>query len=113
MLDGATTNFTVRPVTVIGKFTIKEVVDAEGKQLAIYRLDAREVEVTTGAAHSPRAFRVALSSARPLGSLYGRPRLRLCGELPVRLEQIFRQSRICVKTTRCNSLRATFSSRPI
>jgi len=44
MLDDATTNFTVRPVTVIGKFTIKEVVDAEGKQLAIYRLDARETK---------------------------------------------------------------------
>ncbi len=44
MLGEATTNFTVRPVTVIGKFTIKEVVDAEGKQLAIYRLDARETK---------------------------------------------------------------------
>jgi hypothetical protein len=44
MLDDATTTFTVRPVTVIGKFTIKEVVDAEGKQLAIYRLDARETK---------------------------------------------------------------------
>ena len=44
MLDDATTNFTVRPVTVVGKFTIKEVVDADGKQLAIYRLDARETK---------------------------------------------------------------------
>jgi hypothetical protein len=44
MLDDATTNFTVRPVTVIGKFTVKEVVDADGKQLAIYRLDARETK---------------------------------------------------------------------
>ncbi|HEX4146033.1 MAG TPA: hypothetical protein VHY91_21205 [Pirellulales bacterium] len=44
LLDDATTNFTVRPVTVIGKFSIKEVVDAEGKQLAIYRLDAREAK---------------------------------------------------------------------
>ncbi|HEY1783905.1 MAG TPA: DUF3299 domain-containing protein [Pirellulales bacterium] len=44
MLDDATTNYTVYPVTVIGKFAIKEVADAEGKQLAIYRLDARETK---------------------------------------------------------------------
>ena len=44
MLDDATANFTVRPVTVIGKFTIKEVVDADGKHLAIYRLDARDAK---------------------------------------------------------------------
>ncbi|HTU25140.1 MAG TPA: hypothetical protein VMF30_07070 [Pirellulales bacterium] len=44
MLDDATTNFTVRPVTVIGKFSVKEVVDADGKQLAIYRLEAREAK---------------------------------------------------------------------
>ena len=44
MLDDARANFTVRPVTVIGKFTIKELADAEGRTLAIYHLDGREVK---------------------------------------------------------------------
>ena len=44
MLDDATATFTVRPVTVVGKFAVKEVVNGEGKTLAIYHLDAREAK---------------------------------------------------------------------
>jgi hypothetical protein len=44
MTGGATTDFTVRPVTVEGKFSIKQLADPEGKTLAIYRLDGKSVK---------------------------------------------------------------------
>ena len=44
MLDDGSTSYTVRPVTVVGKFAIKELVDADGKYLAIYHLDGRDVK---------------------------------------------------------------------
>jgi hypothetical protein len=45
MLGDATATFTVRPVSVEGKFSVKEVVDPDqGKTLAIYHLDGKSVK---------------------------------------------------------------------
>ena len=44
MTDDGTTDYTVRPVTVEGKFSIKEVLGPDEKHLAIYRLDAKSVK---------------------------------------------------------------------
>jgi len=44
MASGATTTFTVRPVSVEGTFSIREVKGPDGKHLAIYRLDGKEVK---------------------------------------------------------------------
>ena len=44
MEKGATTDFTVRPVTVEGKFSIKQLDGPDGKTLAIYRLDGKSVK---------------------------------------------------------------------
>lgn len=44
MVSGATTTFTVRPVSVEGTFSIREVKGPDGKHLAIYRLDGKEVK---------------------------------------------------------------------
>jgi len=38
MVKGKSTSFTVRPVSVTGKFTVSEFKDPDGKHLAIYRL---------------------------------------------------------------------------
>ena len=43
MLPGETTNFSVRPVAVKGKFSIKELV-LGGRHLAIYHLDGEKVD---------------------------------------------------------------------
>lgn len=42
-MDGRGVDFTVRPVTVEGKFTIKEYKDGDGKHLAIYHLQGTGV----------------------------------------------------------------------
>jgi hypothetical protein len=44
MSGGATTDYTVRPVTVEGKFSVKQLTDPDGKTLAIYRLDGKSVK---------------------------------------------------------------------
>ena len=44
MVGGASTDYTVRPVTVEGKFSIKQLDDPDGKTLAIYRLDGKSVK---------------------------------------------------------------------
>jgi hypothetical protein len=44
MLGDATTEFTVVPVSVEGKFTVNEVLGPDGKHLAIYHLDAKAVK---------------------------------------------------------------------
>lgn len=44
MIAGKSTSFTVRPVSVTGKFTVSEFKDPDGKHLAIYRLDGDEVK---------------------------------------------------------------------
>ncbi len=44
MVGDATTNFTVTPVSVEGKFTVSEVLGPDGKHLAIYHLDAKAVK---------------------------------------------------------------------
>lgn len=44
MVSGATTTFTVRPVSVEGTFSIREVKGPDGKHLAIYHLDGKEVK---------------------------------------------------------------------
>jgi hypothetical protein len=44
MAAGATATFTVRPVSVEGTFSIREVKGPDGKHLAIYRLDGKEVK---------------------------------------------------------------------
>jgi len=44
MASGATTDYTVRPVTVEGKFSVKQLTDPDGKTLAIYRLDGKSVK---------------------------------------------------------------------
>jgi hypothetical protein len=44
MVKGKSASFTVRPVTVTGKFTISEFEDFEGNTLAIYRLDGEAVK---------------------------------------------------------------------
>jgi len=42
--EGVTTDYTVRPVSVEGVFTVKEVLGPDGDHLAIYRLDAKAVK---------------------------------------------------------------------
>lgn len=44
MIPPATATFTVRPVSVEGTFTIREVKGPDGKHLAIYHLDGKEVK---------------------------------------------------------------------
>jgi hypothetical protein len=44
MIAPATATFTVRPVSVEGTFTIREVKGPDGKHLAIYHLDGKEVK---------------------------------------------------------------------
>lgn len=44
MVKGKSTSFTVRPVSVTGKFTVSEFKDPDGKHLAIYRLDGEVVK---------------------------------------------------------------------
>ena len=44
MVGDATTEFSVRPVTVEGVFTIKELKGPDGKHLAIYHLDGKSVK---------------------------------------------------------------------
>jgi len=44
MVGDATTDFTVAPVSVEGKFTVSEVLGPDGKHLAIYHLDAKAVK---------------------------------------------------------------------
>ncbi len=44
MVKGTTASFTVRPVSVTGKFTISEFEDFEGNTLAIYRIDGEAVK---------------------------------------------------------------------
>ncbi|PQO44594.1 hypothetical protein C5Y93_19080 [Blastopirellula marina] len=42
-MDGRGVDFTVRPVTVEGEFTVKEYKDGDGKHLAIYHLQGTGV----------------------------------------------------------------------
>jgi hypothetical protein len=44
MKPGQTTDFTVRPVAVFGKFDIRIFNDPDGKPLAIYHIDGEKVE---------------------------------------------------------------------
>src|SRR5581483_10952189 len=44
MAEGASADFTVRPVSVEGVFNVDEVVGAEGNTLAVYHLDGKEVK---------------------------------------------------------------------
>jgi len=44
MIAPATTEFTVRPVSVVGTFTIREIKGPDGNYLAIYHLDGKAVE---------------------------------------------------------------------
>ena len=44
MVSGKTTDYTVKPVTVEGTFTIKEFKGLDGKHLAIYHLDGKDVK---------------------------------------------------------------------
>jgi hypothetical protein len=44
MTPPATAGFTVRPVSVEGIFSIREVKGVDGKHLAIYHLDGKEVK---------------------------------------------------------------------
>lgn len=44
MTGGATTDFSVRPVSVEGTFTVKELLGPDGKHLAIYHLDGKTVK---------------------------------------------------------------------
>ena len=44
MTAGKTTDYTVKPVTVEGTFTIKEFKGLDGKHLAIYHLDGKDVK---------------------------------------------------------------------
>ena len=44
MTDGASAEFTVRPVSVEGVFSIHELTGADGTTLAIYHLDGKEVK---------------------------------------------------------------------
>ncbi|MGH7194972.1 MAG: DUF3299 domain-containing protein, partial [Candidatus Saccharimonadales bacterium] len=43
MQPGKSTDFTISPVTVEGRFSIRELLDSEGKALAIYHLDGESV----------------------------------------------------------------------
>ena len=44
MVAGKSTSYTVRPVSVEGKFSISEFKDPDGNHLAIYRLDGLQVK---------------------------------------------------------------------
>jgi hypothetical protein len=44
MLPPATATFTVRPVSVEGKFSVRELKDPDGNYLAIYHLDGKQVK---------------------------------------------------------------------
>jgi hypothetical protein len=44
MKPGKTTSYSVRPVTVSGTFTIRELLDPDGKHLAIYHLEGDAVQ---------------------------------------------------------------------
>jgi hypothetical protein len=44
MTGGATTDYSVRPVSVEGTFTVKEMFGPDGKHLAIYHLDGKAVK---------------------------------------------------------------------
>ena len=44
MIAPATTEFTVRPVSVVGTFSVREVKGPDGNYLAIYHLDGKEVK---------------------------------------------------------------------
>jgi hypothetical protein len=44
MTGGATADFTIRPISVTGTFSIHEVLGPDGTPLAIYRLDGNEVK---------------------------------------------------------------------
>jgi hypothetical protein len=44
MQDGASTDYTIRPVAVEGVFDVQEFVGPDGKHLAIYHLDGQRVE---------------------------------------------------------------------
>jgi len=44
MVGDATASFSVRPISVEGVFTLRELVGPNGKQLAIYHIDGREVK---------------------------------------------------------------------
>jgi len=44
MIAPATAEFTVRPVSVVGTFSIREVKGPDGNYLAIYHLDGKQVE---------------------------------------------------------------------
>ncbi len=44
MLPPATATFTVRPVSVEGKFSVRELKDDKGNYLAIYHLDGKQVK---------------------------------------------------------------------
>lgn len=44
MRPGKSTNYTVRPVTVTGTFAVRELLDPEGKHLAIYHMDGDAVD---------------------------------------------------------------------
>jgi hypothetical protein len=44
MIAPATAEFTVRPVSVVGRFSVREVKGPDGSYLAIYHLDGKEVK---------------------------------------------------------------------
>jgi hypothetical protein len=44
MTGGASTDYVVRPVTVEGVFSVKEVLGPDGKHLAIYHIDGKSVK---------------------------------------------------------------------
>lgn len=44
MIAPASAEFTVRPVSVVGTFSVREIKGPDGKYLAIYHLDGREVK---------------------------------------------------------------------
>ena len=44
MVEGTSANYSVRPVRVEGVFTVKELKGPDGKHLAIYHMDGREVK---------------------------------------------------------------------
>ena len=44
MVGGATTNFSVRPISVEGTFEVRELKDPDGKHIAIYHLDGKEAK---------------------------------------------------------------------
>jgi hypothetical protein len=44
MKPGKSTDFTIRPVAVEGTFSVNEILDPDGKHLAIYHLDGNAVE---------------------------------------------------------------------